>query len=185
VLQTLALIQKHADDPRTVARLARSQERDLRGWLYAGDDRSEASVAAALRAAAAKVEDAHGVLVEVVSVGDAPAGEELLPVVLAAREAMVNAAKHSGADKVDVFAEMRQDLVEVFVRDRGRGFDAGSVPADRLGIRHSIRDRMQRHGGTAQVRTRPGEGTEVRLTLQVSAPTQVPTSHAVMTGQGS
>jgi signal transduction histidine kinase len=184
VLQTLALIQKHADDPRTVARLARSQERDLRGWLYAGDDRSEASVAAALRAAAAEVEDAHGVLVEVVSVGDAPAGEELLPVVLAAREAMVNAAKHSGADKVDVFAEMRQDLVEVFVRDRGRGFDAGSVPADRLGIRHSIRDRMQRHGGTAQVRTRPGEGTEVRLTLQVSAPTEVPTSHAVMTGQG-
>jgi signal transduction histidine kinase len=88
------------------------------------------------------------------------------PVVLAAREAMVNAAKHSGADKVDVFAESDGRRTEVFVRDRGRGFDPDAVADDRLGVRNSIVDRMRRHGGTAAVRSAPGEGTEVRLLLE-------------------
>ncbi len=166
VLQTLALIQKHADDGRTVAKLARAQERDLRGWLYGDDAHPETSVAAALRAAAAEVEDAFGTPVEVVTVGDVEVDEGRRPLVLAAREAMVNAAKHSGADKVDVFAECEQGRVEVFVRDRGRGFDQDGVAHDRLGIRNSIVDRMQRHGGTAVIRTSPGEGTEVRLALR-------------------
>ena len=168
VLQTLALIQKHADDGRTVSKLARAQERDLRGWLYGEDAHPETSVAAALRAGAAEVEDAFGVPVEVVTVGDVAVDERRRPLVLAAREAMVNAAKHSGADKVDVFAECGDDHVEVFVRDRGQGVDADAVPPDRLGVRNSIVDRMQRHGGTAAVRTAPGDGTEVRLILQTS-----------------
>ena len=113
-------------------------------------------MAAALRAAAAEVEDAFGVPVEVVTVGDVAVDERRRPLVLAAREAMVNAAKHSGADKVDVFAECGDDRVEVFVRDRGQGFDPDAVPQDRLGVRNSIVDRMQRHGGTAVVRTAPG-----------------------------
>jgi signal transduction histidine kinase/phage shock protein PspC (stress-responsive transcriptional regulator) len=166
VLQTLALIQKHADDGRTVATLARAQERDLRGWLYGDQGRPETSLAAALKAAAAEVEDAHGVPVEVVTVGDAPVTERLRPLVLAAREAMVNAAKHSGADKVDVFAESADRRTEVFVRDRGRGFDQETVADDRLGVRNSIIDRMQRHGGTAVIRSAPGEGTEVRLGME-------------------
>ncbi len=169
VLQTLALIQKHAGDPKLVGTLARAQERDLRSWLYGEMPAPDTSVASALRAAAAEVEDAHGVPVEVVTVGDVPVSEGLRPLVLAAREAMVNAAKHSGADKVDVYAEAveRQDraVVEVFVRDRGRGFDQTQVPEDRLGVRNSILDRMQRHGGTARLRTAPGEGTEVRLAM--------------------
>jgi len=165
VLQTLALIQKHADDGRTVARLARAQERDLRAWLYADTAATETSVAGALRSAAAEVEDAHGVPVEVVTVGDVPLGEETRPVVLAAREAMVNAAKHSGAGKVDVYAEAATDRVEVFVRDRGGGFDPDVVPEDRLGVRRSIVDRMERHGGAATVRSNLGEGTEVRLSM--------------------
>ena len=96
------------------------------------------------------------------------------PLVLAAREAMVNAAKHSGADKVDVFAECEDSRVEVFVRDRGRGFDQDAVPQDRMGVRNSIVDRMARHGGTAVIRTAPGEGTEVRLamTRKPAAPTE-------------
>jgi signal transduction histidine kinase/phage shock protein PspC (stress-responsive transcriptional regulator) len=163
VLQTLALIQKHADDGRTVATLARAQERDLRSWLYGDPAHPDTSVGAALRRAAAEVEDAHGVPVEVVVVGDTPSTEQLAPLTLAAREAMVNAAKHSGADKVDVYAELTDTSAEVFVRDRGRGFDPTLVPGDRLGVRNSIEDRMQRHGGTAAVRTAPGEGTEVRL----------------------
>jgi signal transduction histidine kinase len=170
VLQTLALIQKHSGDGRTVATLARAQERDLRSWLY--DDRPPpgTSLATALRDAAADVEDSHGVPVEVVVVGDAPVSERLHPVVLAAREAMVNAARHSGADKVDVYAECGERVVEVFVRDRGRGFDRAAVPPDRRGLRESIEGRMRRHGGEGQVRSAPGDGTEVRL---------------VMAGQGS
>jgi signal transduction histidine kinase/phage shock protein PspC (stress-responsive transcriptional regulator) len=176
VLQTLALIQKHADDGRTVSTLARAQERDLRNWLYGEQGHPETSVAGALKAAAAEVEDAHGVPVEVVTVGDCPVTERLRPLVAAAREAMVNAAKHAGADKVDVFAECREgpstgsgpDGCEVFVRDRGRGFDQDQVPADRLGIRNSIVDRMQRHGGNAVIRSAPGEGTEVRLSMSQS-----------------
>jgi signal transduction histidine kinase/phage shock protein PspC (stress-responsive transcriptional regulator) len=166
VLQTLALIQKHSDDGRTVAKLARAQERDLREWLYGDARQPETSVASALRAAAAEVEDAFSVPVEVVVVGDAPSSDQSRPLVLAAREAMVNAAKHSGADKVDVYAEMGGGTVEVFVRDRGKGFEQQQVPADRLGVRNSIIDRMQRHGGTADIRTAPGEGTEVRLSME-------------------
>nr|MBA2464280.1 ATP-binding protein [Nocardioidaceae bacterium] len=165
VLQTLALIQKHADDGRTVATLARAQERDLRGWLY-GDQREDpTTLAGALRAAAAEVEDGFGVPIEVVTVGDTAASDRLRPLVLAAREAMVNAARHSTADQVDVYAESDGRRCEVFVRDRGRGFDLGAVPEDRLGVRNSIEDRMRRHGGQAVIRTAPGEGTEVKLAL--------------------
>src|SRR3954451_25177908 len=172
VLQTLALIQKHAGDGRTVATLARAQERDLRSWLYAEQAPPDTSLASALREAAAEVEDGHGVPVEVVVVGDALVSERLHPVVLAAREAMVNAARHSGADQVDVYAECRGDLTEVFVRDRGRGFDEDAVPEDRHGVRNSIVDRMRRHGGSAALRTAPGQGTEVRLAM--SDPGSVP-----------
>jgi len=172
VLQTLALIQKHAGDPRTVATLARAQERDLRSWLFADPPAADASVASALRAAAAEVEDAHGVPVEVVVVGDAPATDRTRALVLAAREAMTNAARHSGADRVDVYAECAPASTEVFVRDRGRGFDEAAVPEDRLGVRGSIRDRVRRHGGTAEVRTAPGEGTEVRLLVHDAVPAE-------------
>ncbi len=169
VLQTLALIQKHANDGRTVATLARAQERDLRAWLYGDQPPPEVSVASALRSAAAEVEDAHGVPVEVVVVGDAPVSERVRPLVLAAREAMVNAARHSGAAKVDVYVECSPVGTEVFVRDRGRGFEVAEVPADRLGVRNSILDRVRRHGGTATIRSGPDEGTEVRLQMAGTA----------------
>ncbi len=165
VLQTLALIQRHADDARTVSTLARAQERDLRGWLYADETAPQESLAAALRAAAAEVEDTHGVPVEVVAVGDTPVTERLRPLVPAAREAMVNAARHSAADRVDVYAECGPKLTEVYVRDRGRGFDPASVAEDRLGVRQSIVERMARHGGSADIRTAPEAGTEVRLRM--------------------
>lgn len=163
VLQTLAIIQKNADDPAAVTRLARAQERDLRSWLYAEDVSPEASIAAALRQVAAEVEDAHGVAVDVVAVGDAPLTPDLQPIVAATREAVTNAAKHAGVPRVDVYAEVGADAAEVFVRDRGAGFEPDRVPPDRHGVRGSIRARMERHGGTAEIRTGPGEGTEVRL----------------------
>ncbi|WP_165367926.1 ATP-binding protein [Phytoactinopolyspora endophytica] len=163
VLQTLALIQKQAHDPRTVIKLARGQERDLRNWLYGDRSEDESSLAAAFTTAGAEVEDSFGVPVEVVTVGDAPIDDIGRALLNAAREAAVNAAKHSGADKIDIFFEAMDDGIEVFVRDRGAGFDLDQIPEDRLGVRRSIIDRMERHGGSARIRSAPGEGTEVKL----------------------
>jgi signal transduction histidine kinase len=146
-----------------VSRLARAQERDLRAWLFDSPADGATTLAAALREAAAAVEDDHGVPVEVVCVGDAPLTDDSRTIVLAAREAIANAARHSGAALVDVYAEATPAGIEVFVRDRGAGFDPEDIAADRQGIRSSILGRMDRHGGTATVRSTPGEGTEVRL----------------------
>lgn len=165
VLQTLALIQKAADDPREVTRLARGQERELRSWLYRPAADAAVQFAAALEQAAAEVEEAHRTPVEVVVVGDCLADGPVGAVVAAAREAMVNAAKHSGAAQVQVYAEVEPEQLTVFVRDRGRGFVPSEVPADRYGVAQSVVGRMERNGGSAHVRTAPGEGTEVRLEM--------------------
>jgi signal transduction histidine kinase len=164
VLQTLALIQRHAEEPRRVAAIARRQERELRGWLYGdrplGDDGS--SLVAALSTAAADVEEHHDVRVEIASAGDCPAAESL---VLAAREAMTNAAKFAGVGEIDVYVEVTDDEVAVFVRDRGAGFSRADVSPDRRGIAESIEGRLTRAGGRATVTSTPGEGTEVELRL--------------------
>lgn len=166
VLQTLTLVQRHADDPGEVRRLARIQERELRGWLYAAPRTTTAqTVAGALEAAAAEVEDLHRIRVEVVAVGDAPLDDRVGALVLAAREAMVNAAKFSGRPQVDVYAEVEPAAVTVFVRDTGAGFDPATVPGDRRGIAESIVGRLARAGGRATVRSAPGRGTEVELTV--------------------
>ncbi|HLM20642.1 MAG TPA: PspC domain-containing protein [Propionibacteriaceae bacterium] len=165
VLQTLAMIQRQADDPKAVQKLARRQERELRNWLY-GDELHEATLKAALTAAAAEVEDERGVPVELVTVGDCDTSEEIQALVRATREAMVNAAQHSGADKIDVYAEVDEDSIEVFIRDRGQGFDVDAVAEDRMGVKGSIIDRMARHGGTATIRSAPSDGTEVRLEIK-------------------
>lgn len=164
VLQTLALIQKQAHDPREVVRLARRQERELRTWLY-NSELPQATLASALTDAAQEIEDNYPVKVEVVTVGDLPLTARLGELVRAAREAILNAAKHSGVDTVYVYAEVVDDGVEVFVRDRGRGFDTRTVPSGRMGISKSIMERMERHGGTARLRSTPDTGTEVTLEM--------------------
>ncbi|TDD15744.1 ATP-binding protein [Nonomuraea diastatica] len=169
VLHTLTLIQRVAHDQREVTRLARAQERDLRNWLYQPAQDADATVAAAVRRIAAEEEDAHGVPIEVVCVGDLdldPAGK-LAAMLKASRQAMVNAAKYSGSPSISVYAEVEGEEVTIFVKDRGKGFDLEAVPLDRMGIRESIIGRMERHGGAARVRTEPGEGTEVMLTMKV------------------
>ncbi|WP_249160678.1 ATP-binding protein [Actinospica acidithermotolerans] len=166
VLHTLTLIQRHHEDPAQVARLARAQERELREWLYGARKSATESFAEAIRAAAAEVEDRHGARLDVVSVGDAPLDAQLEACVAAAREAMVNAAKYAPEAPISVYAELAEDRVEVFVKDRGPGFDPDAVAPDRMGVRESILGRMRRHGGQAEIRTGPGEGTEVRLTAK-------------------
>jgi signal transduction histidine kinase len=165
VLQTLALIQVHAQEPRRVATLARRQERELRGWLYEdrvpGDDGT--SLVAALSAAATEVEELHGVQVELASSGDCALDASLDALVLASREAMTNAAKFAGVEEIDVYVEVAEEEIAVFVRDRGAGFDPDGVPEDRRGIAESIRGRLERAGGSATIVSTPGEGTEVEL----------------------
>jgi len=174
VLQTLALIQRHADAPQQARSLARRQERELRAWLYDGRRSSSSdapgTLATALDGVADEVEADHGVAVDVVVVGDCPVDEHVDALVAAVREAVLNAARHSGAGEVSVYAEVVEDArIEAFVRDRGRGFDPAAVNGDRRGITHSIVRRMARHGGRADVHSAPGEGTEVTFELALEA----------------
>jgi signal transduction histidine kinase len=167
VLQTLALIQRQADDPRAVVSLARRQERELRGWLYGGPHPAldGLNLRGAIEKAAAEVEEMHGVTVDAVIVGDCPVDDDTAAMVAAAKEAMVNAAKWSGCRVVSTYAEVEPERVCLFVRDRGTGFDPSTVGADRRGIAESIRGRMERHHGTAIVRSDP-DGTEVELIVR-------------------
>ncbi|MGH3518106.1 MAG: ATP-binding protein [Haloechinothrix sp.] len=176
VLQTLALIQKQAEAPREVVRLARGQERELRTWLYGASGYGKHRQALAGQATAAQfadllartcgeVEDAFAISVQQVVVGDAELDERLSALAHAAREAMVNAAKHAEVAEVSVYAEVEPGQATVFVRDRGAGFDPADVPADRHGLADSIKGRMRRHGGSATLRTAVGEGTELRLEM--------------------
>ncbi|HZB06059.1 MAG TPA: ATP-binding protein [Thermoleophilaceae bacterium] len=168
VLQTLALIQSRADDPTEVRALARTQERDLRARLFGSAEAGAPaiSVAQALRAVAAEVEDSHRTKIEVVTVGDAPLDERAAALVAAAREALVNSVRHAQGAPVSLFAEVDEQRVAAYVRDRGPGFDPERVPEDRRGITDSIIARMKRHGGHAAVRTAPGGGCEVHLILE-------------------
>jgi signal transduction histidine kinase len=171
VLQTLALIQRSSGDAREVTRLARAQERELRAWLFEGrppgsfDATDVKTFSQAVAVIESEVEESHGVAVETVVVGDCPLTDELRALLAAGREATVNAAAWSGADTVSLFVEVEPAQVSFFVRDRGKGFDPAMVGEDRRGISQSIRARMVRHGGTAEIRSAPGEGTEVELVM--------------------
>jgi signal transduction histidine kinase len=165
VLQTLALVQRHASEPARVAALARRQERELRRWLYGTGVTDADTVSGALADAAADVEELHGVAIELASAGDAPLDDSTGQLVLAAREAMTNAAKFSGAKEIAVYLEADPAHATVFVRDRGVGFDRLQVPVDRRGLVESIEGRLARAGGRATVVSAPGEGTEVELFL--------------------
>jgi len=164
VLQTLALIQQDPGDPRRVAGLARGQERELRQYIEQIASPFTHSLRAALRRTAGEVEDVHLVRVDIVVVGDCEMDDRLEALVQAAREALVNAARYSGTDTISLFGEVGEAGVSITVRDRGSGFDPNRVGAGR-GIAESIVGRMERHGGTAEVHSRPGEGTEIDLHL--------------------
>jgi signal transduction histidine kinase/phage shock protein PspC (stress-responsive transcriptional regulator) len=174
VLQTLALIQRRADDPQQVTALARAQERELRSWLFDGRapgliEGADLTLGAGVRQIQQEIEAQHGIAVEVVLVGDCELDADLRALLAAGREATVNSAKWSGAPVVSVFAEVEPGAVSLYVRDRGQGFDPERVPADRKGLAQSVHARMARRGGTASVRTAPGEGTEVSLRMPRSA----------------
>ncbi len=162
VLQTLALIERDTSATPDIRGLARHQERELRSWLYPNANR-DGGFRESLVAMCSEVEDLGGVKVEVVVVGDSVA--PLDPILRAAREATLNAAKHAGVEIISVYGEANDDQVLVFVKDRGAGFDTETVPTSRHGIRDSIVGRMERHGGSADIISTPSSGTEIQLRL--------------------
>ena len=171
VLQTLTLIQNKADEPAQTSQLARNQERELRNWLYGSTpEPGGIQLGTELERAAVEVEEAHGVQINVVAVGDTGASVEgdMGRLIAATREAMTNAAIHSGQTTIDVFVERTADAIEIFVRDTGHGFDIDEVANDRRGVAESIVGRMTRAGGSATIFSTPGEGTEVELRLPIS-----------------
>jgi len=176
VLQTLALIQKRAGDDRAVRSLARRQERELRSWLYGArglggvpqeiyGQADTATVATLLRRELDDLEDHYAVRFDAVLVGDAPLDDTGRALVAAGREAALNAARHAGVDTVDVYLEVEADKISLYVRDRGRGFDPSAVPPDRRGLADSVSARLRRHGGAADIRSAPGEGAEIELSM--------------------
>jgi signal transduction histidine kinase len=165
VLQTLALIQR-AKNPREMASLARTQERDLRAWLYGrAPELAGVRLRDAIDSMAGRTERQHQVSVEAVVVGDGEMDDRMRGLVNACAEAVANAAVHSGTTAISVYVEVEDEAVTAYVRDQGAGFDPDVVPADRRGIADSIVGRMERHGGSAVVISRPGTGTEVVLKL--------------------
>jgi signal transduction histidine kinase len=170
VLQTLALIQRSADDPQHVVRLARAQERELRSWLFEGRPpgtigKEATTLVDGVSVLQRQIEADHGITVQLVVVGDCALNDGLRALLDATREATVNAAKWSGAPQVSVYAEVEPDAVMLFVRDRGQGFDPDAVPGDRQGIAQSIRARMARFGGSVVIRSSPGKGAEVQMSM--------------------
>jgi signal transduction histidine kinase len=170
VLQTLTLIEKSADSPSDVVRLARAQERELRQWLFAPENAgkredADGTFAQQLRRIESGVENDYGITVELVVVGDCSGDPGVAAVSAATREAVVNAAKWAKVTRVSVFGEVEPAALSVYVRDTGVGFEPSQVADDRQGINQSIIGRMRSHGGDAQIRSTPGAGTEVHLTL--------------------
>ncbi len=167
VLQTLTLIERAAGDETAVVRLARNQERELRRWLFDPDAPSEdgGTFASALRALQSEIENDYKVRVELITVGDCDADDDVTALVAAGREAVINAARWSGANTIAVYGEVESDSLSLFVRDQGRGFDVDAVPSDRQGIALSIRQRMTLRGGTVVLKSHPAMGTDVQLTL--------------------
>ena len=164
VLHTLALVRRNADDPNQVVSLARRQERELRSWL-SGHANAADSLGAALDEICGTVEADYDVQVEIVKVGDCALEPALEPLIGAAREAMINAASHSGSSSIAVYVEVEPTRITLFVRDRGAGFAVDAVDEDRRGVTDSIIGRMRSHGGVAEIRSEPGAGTEVALTM--------------------
>lgn len=95
------------------------------------------------------------------------AAEELASAV---RAALDNVRRHCGEQaRAWVLVEDEPGLVTVTIRDDGPGIPDGrlaeAAAAGRLGVSHSIRGRLRDLGGSASIRSAPGEGTEVELHL--------------------
>ncbi len=165
VLQTLALVERRTrDSDPELASVARQSDRQLRAWLFHGNDES-GDLSSKLHAAAHRVSAQFDIPITVSLVVDddihldANLAHALAG---AAGEAMMNAAKHASPKQIVVFAEVDDDRAFVSVRDDGCGFDPSTAQRGQ-GLNQSIAARMAEVGGRAAITSAPGEGTEIQL----------------------
>lgn len=158
VVQTLTALRRDAGDPERVRYLARRQERQMRQTISEFRSPFSQSARAHLQAVCDDVEDIHHIEVDAVFRGDAVLDERREAVLGLAREALVNAAKHSGVERVDLYSEFDEGRMHLFVRDRGCGFDPAAVAG-----RHGLAQRAAAMDATAVVSSQPGSGTEVEI----------------------
>jgi len=162
VLQTLQVIRTDADDPDRVRYLVRSEERAIDRMISKYRRPASGGFESELLAVRDEVEDLHGIQIRAVIRDDAPLTPAVAASIEAAREALTNASRHSGAPVINLYAEARGGHVHIYVRDRGRGFDPANVREGR-GVRHSLQRRMEDVGGSVTITSSPDEGTEVEI----------------------
>ncbi|MDR1033793.1 MAG: hypothetical protein LBL41_03375 [Bifidobacteriaceae bacterium] len=195
VLQTLALIDKVADDSAKVRKLARAQESELREFLYQGGKGRLANenvpFFTRIRLAAETLAEESGVEVTIATDSDGMRADELVidehiaeEITAAFTECVKNAIQH-GAPPINVYQSAeRISLAEnaragssnnkkkgirlqVFVRDHGNGFNIDKIPNERFGVKKSIISRMEQLGGEATVRSKRKWGTEIELCIEL------------------
>ncbi len=162
VLQTLQVIRTEADDPERVRFLVRSEERSVDRLINRFRNSDTGGFEAAVLAVRDEVEELYGIEVRVVIREDAPMTPPVAAAVDATREALANAARHSGAPVINLYSEVKDGRIHIYIRDRGIGFDPESIEEGR-GLRHSLRSRMEAVGGSVSIESTPGEGTEVEI----------------------
>lgn len=162
VLQTLQVIRTDADDPERVRFLVRSEERSVDRLITRFRNSDTGGFEASLLAVRDEIEELYGIEIRVVIREDTPLTPPVAAAVDATREALTNAARHSGAPLINLYAEVRDGQIHIYIRDRGTGFDPTAVEEGR-GLRHSLRSRMEAVGGFVDIDSTPGEGTEVEI----------------------
>jgi signal transduction histidine kinase len=162
VLQTFHAIEVSADRPEQVLYFVRRQTRELRRTIEEFRSPYSCSFRASLMRCRDEVEELYrGVKIREVIRTDAEVDPALEAVLGAAREAMMNAAKHAGVDQVDLYSEIEGDFVVVNVRDRGSGFDTDGPGGRRIAT--LMNERVEQAEGTVTIRSQPGRGTEVSI----------------------
>lgn len=164
VLQTLVVLRRDAADAGQVRYLARRQERELRQTIEEYRSPHTSSLRAALLGESGEIEDLYRVDVDAVVRGDAETEDGFEGAVAATHEALANAAKHSGESTIDLYAELNGPCVSIFVRDKGVGFDKARVSPGR-GLENSLLRRIEGAGGSVQINSSSGEGTEIAITI--------------------
>jgi signal transduction histidine kinase len=159
VLQSMHAIQAEPDDPEKVSYIARRQERELRRTIRTLQSEFEEPFVTAMLSARDDVEGLYPVHIDMVCGYDAEMDTRLAVLVEATREAMMNAAKHSGSELVRVHCGESSQHVTVLVRDEGTGFDADNVTP------RSIVRRLDGVNGTATFQSTDEFGTEVEMTI--------------------
>jgi len=83
----------------------------------------------------------------------------------AVAQCLINVARHAGVDEAELAVGLGGGEVTVAVMDSGVGFDEREVPEDRIGLRTSIRARIEQEGGTVRLWSTKGIGTTIVLTV--------------------